>query len=99
MTVLLKVPFYASLFSCLQLSRRSKEARHYGGLSTGLGRIAGVLTLDVEGGFLEEDATEFEPYGNLLAMHIVAAKPLFLSRDHVDPQCLQQERDVLQSQV
>lgn len=65
----------------------------------GLGRIAGVLTLDVEGGFLEEDATEFEPYGNLLAMHIVAAKPLFLSRDHVDPQCLQQERDVLQSQA
>eukprot|EP00246_Nothoceros_aenigmaticus_P015602 TRINITY_DN6580_c0_g1_i4.p2 TRINITY_DN6580_c0_g1~~TRINITY_DN6580_c0_g1_i4.p2 ORF type:complete len:139 (-),score=37.41 TRINITY_DN6580_c0_g1_i4:255-671(-) len=48
---------------------------------------------------MEQYSKEMESFGNLLAMHIVAAKPLFLSRQHVDAESLQQERDILQSQA
>ncbi|KAF3796849.1 Elongation factor Ts [Nymphaea thermarum] len=45
----------------------------------GLGRIAGLLTLEVENDAVQPDA--LHRVGSTLAMHIVAAKPLFLSKD------------------
>eukprot|EP01018_Ginkgo_biloba_P025729 Gb_06265 [translate_table: standard] len=63
----------------------------------GLGRIAGLLTLESEDGGVRPEA--LERVGSLLAMHIVASRPLFLSKDHVTAEALESERDILKSQA
>ncbi|KAL5714341.1 hypothetical protein ACHQM5_016319 [Ranunculus cassubicifolius] len=63
----------------------------------GLGRLAGILTLEVE-----DENIPLDPLvrvGSELAMHIVAAKPLFLSKEHVSLEALESERDILKSQA
>ena len=62
-----------------------------------MGRIAGVVTLEVEDGNLQSEA--LQRVGSELAMHVVAARPLFLTRELVTPEALQNEREVLMSQV
>ncbi|KAG2295441.1 hypothetical protein Bca52824_042110 [Brassica carinata] len=47
----------------------------------GLGRIAGIVSLEVEGGNTQLEAVQ--RVGSEIAMHVVAAKPLFLSKDLV----------------
>ena len=64
---------------------------------TGLGRIAGVLTLEVEDGNSQLD--DLQRVGSELAMHIVAAKPLFLTKELVSSDALESEREILKSQV
>lgn len=66
-------------------------------LITGLGRIAGVLTLEVGDGNLQLDS--LRQVGSELAMHVVAAKPLFLTRELVSSDALEGEREILKSQV
>ncbi|WOL18450.1 hypothetical protein Cni_G27245 [Canna indica] len=66
-------------------------------LMPGLGRIAGLLTLEVEDGNASHDA--LQRVGSSLAMHIVASKPLFLSKELVPSEALESERDVLKSQA
>lgn len=66
-------------------------------LITGLGRIAGVLTLEVGDGNLKLDS--LQQVGSELAMHVVAAKPLFLTRELVSSDALEGEREILKSQV
>ncbi|KAF8410915.1 hypothetical protein HHK36_003452 [Tetracentron sinense] len=63
----------------------------------GLGRIAGVLTLEVEDENASMDA--LQRVGSELAMHVVAAKPLFLSRELVSPDAIESEREILKSQA
>ncbi|XP_042514859.1 elongation factor Ts, mitochondrial isoform X2 [Macadamia integrifolia] len=63
----------------------------------GLGRIAGVLTLEVEDDNAQLDA--LQEVGSQLAMHIVAAKPLFLSKELVSNEAIESERDILKSQA
>ncbi|XP_041007738.1 elongation factor Ts, mitochondrial [Juglans microcarpa x Juglans regia] len=63
----------------------------------GLGRIAGILTLEVEDGNSQLDA--LQRVGSELAMHVVAAKPLFLTKDLVSSEALQSEREILKSQA
>ncbi|XP_031491259.1 elongation factor Ts, mitochondrial [Nymphaea colorata] len=63
----------------------------------GLGRIAGLLTLEVENDAVQPDA--LHRVGSTLAMHIVAAKPLFLSKDMVSSEALESEKDILKSQA
>ncbi|PIA51905.1 hypothetical protein AQUCO_01000046v1 [Aquilegia coerulea] len=63
----------------------------------GLGRLAGILTLEVEDENTPLDA--LARVGSELAMHIVAAKPLFISREDVSSEALESERDILKSQV
>ncbi|KAJ7516680.1 hypothetical protein O6H91_22G067000 [Diphasiastrum complanatum] len=65
----------------------------------GLARIAGLLTLEVEGGCPEEQSLILKETGSNLAMHLVAARPLFLSKDHVTSEALNLERDILKSQA
>lgn len=62
----------------------------------GLGRIAGLLTLEVDN---DVPPDPLHRVGSTLAMHIVAAKPLFLSKDMVSSEALESERDILKSQV
>ena len=66
-------------------------------LFIGLGRIAGVLSLEVEGGNLQHEA--LQRVGSELAMHVVAAKPLFLTKELVTSEALANEREILKSQV
>ncbi|KAL5972315.1 hypothetical protein ACLOJK_041568 [Asimina triloba] len=62
-----------------------------------LGRIAGILTLEVEDDKVPLEA--IRQVGSQLAMHIVAAKPLFLSKELVSSEAIESERDVLKSQA
>ncbi|RWW76083.1 hypothetical protein BHE74_00015858, partial [Ensete ventricosum] len=63
----------------------------------GVGRIAGLLTLEIEDGNASLDA--LRGVGSSLAMHIVASKPLFLSKELVPSEALESERDILKAQV
>lgn len=63
----------------------------------GLGRIAGILSLEVEDENSQLDA--LQRVGSELAMHIVAAKPLFLTKELVTPDALEGEREILKSQA
>ncbi|KAJ4969890.1 hypothetical protein NE237_002989 [Protea cynaroides] len=63
----------------------------------GLGRVAGVLTLEVEDNNVPLDA--LQEVGSQLGMHIVASKPLFLSRELVSNEAIESEREILKSQA
>lgn len=66
-------------------------------LFSGLGRIAGILSLEVENENASFDA--LQRVGSELAMHVVASKPLFLSKDLVSADAIANEREILKSQV
>ncbi|KAL2483485.1 Elongation factor Ts [Forsythia ovata] len=80
-------------------------APSYGVLSTylhqssqpGVGRIAGLLSLEVEDHNAPTDAVQ--RVGSELAMHVVAAKPLFLAKEDVSSDALGHEREILKSQA
>ncbi|KAK9278997.1 hypothetical protein L1049_028579 [Liquidambar formosana] len=63
----------------------------------GLGRIAGILSLEVEEGNYLLDA--LQRVGSELAMHVVAAKPLFLTKELVSSDAIEREREILKSQA
>ncbi|NP_001234645.1 ethylene-responsive elongation factor EF-Ts precursor [Solanum lycopersicum] len=63
----------------------------------GVGRIAGILSLEVEDKNVSEDA--LQRVGSELAMHVVAAKPLFLTKEDVSSDALSNEREILKSQA
>ena len=65
--------------------------------SAGLGRIAGILSLEVEDQNASLDA--LQRVGSELAMHVVAAKPLFLTKELVSSEAVENEREILKSQV
>jgi translation elongation factor EF-Ts len=59
--------------------------------------MAGLVTLEAEDSSAPLDA--LKRVGSSIAMHIVAQKPLFLSKDLVSAAALENERDVLRTQV
>uniref|UniRef100_A0ACD5WUB9 Uncharacterized protein n=1 Tax=Avena sativa TaxID=4498 RepID=A0ACD5WUB9_AVESA len=63
----------------------------------GLGRMAGLVTLVTEDSSAPLDA--LKSVGSSIAMHIVAAKPLFLSKELVSAAAVESERDVLRTQA
>ncbi|KAD6454098.1 hypothetical protein R6Q59_015898 [Mikania micrantha] len=63
----------------------------------GLGRIAGILSLEVEDENASLDAVQ--RVGSELAMHVVAAKPLVVTKELVSPDVVQNEREILRSQA
>ncbi|RDX69916.1 Elongation factor Ts, mitochondrial [Mucuna pruriens] len=63
----------------------------------GLGRIAGILSLEVDDGKTQGEA--LQRVGSELAMHVVAAKPLFLTKELVSSNALENEREILRSQA
>lgn len=66
-------------------------------VNAGVGRIVGILSLEVEDKNTPLDAVQ--RVGSEIAMHIVAAKPLFLTKEHVSSDALGNEREILRSQV
>ncbi|XP_057983236.1 elongation factor Ts, mitochondrial isoform X3 [Malania oleifera] len=63
----------------------------------GLGRIAGIVTLELDDGNASLDA--LRRVGSELAMHVVAAKPLFLAKENVSFDAMESEREILKSQA
>jgi len=63
----------------------------------GLGRIAGLITLEAEDSSASLDA--LKTVGSSIAMHIVATKPLFLSKELVSPAAIENEREILRTQA
>ncbi|KAL3830940.1 hypothetical protein ACJIZ3_019742 [Penstemon smallii] len=63
----------------------------------GIGRIAGILSLEVEDKDAPLDAVQ--RVGSEIAMHVVAAKPLFLTKEDVSSDALDNEREILRSQA
>ncbi|CAN1316019.1 Elongation factor Ts, mitochondrial [Linum perenne] len=59
----------------------------------GLGRIAGLLSLEAEDATSHLDA--LQRVGSELAMHVVAAKPLFLNKELVSSEAVESEREIL----
>ncbi|VAI12194.1 unnamed protein product [Triticum turgidum subsp. durum] len=62
-----------------------------------LGRVAGLVTLEAEDSSAPLDA--LKRVGSSIAMHIVAARPLFLSKELVSAAAVENERDVLRTQA
>lgn len=65
---------------------------------TGLARVVGLVTLEPEDGVLKDQEAEAQ-LGSALAMHVVAAKPLFLSKELVPETFIHSEADIFRSQV
>lgn len=63
----------------------------------GMGRIAGLVTLETEDSSTLLDSVK--SVGSSIAMHIVAAKPLFLSKELVSASALENEREILRTQA
>ncbi|GAB2285157.1 hypothetical protein Dimus_019610 [Dionaea muscipula] len=63
----------------------------------GLGRLAGVVSLEVDDSLASFDSLQH--VGSELAMHIVAAKPLFITKELVSSDALESEREILKSQA
>ncbi|KAI3938260.1 hypothetical protein MKW98_031208 [Papaver atlanticum] len=63
----------------------------------GLGRISGILTLEADNDSVSLDA--LQRVGSQLAMHIVAAKPVFLSKELVPSEALKAELEIIKSQA
>uniref|UniRef100_A0A0E0ELD6 Elongation factor Ts, mitochondrial n=1 Tax=Oryza meridionalis TaxID=40149 RepID=A0A0E0ELD6_9ORYZ len=63
----------------------------------GLGRLAGLITLEAEDSNAPLDA--LQRVGKSIAMHIVATKPLFLSKELVSASAVENERDILRTQA
>ena len=66
-------------------------------IASGLGRIAGLVTLEAEDSSALLDAVK--EVGSSIAMHIVAAKPLFVSKELVSAAAVENEREILRTQV
>lgn len=59
--------------------------------------MAGLLSLQVEDP--NADLAALQRVGSEIAMHIVASKPSFLSKELIDSDALDNERELLRSQV
>tara|TARA_Y100000588_G_scaffold284063_1_gene301627 strand:- start:1001 stop:1927 length:927 start_codon:yes stop_codon:yes gene_type:complete len=63
-------------------------------LASGIGKIGVIVALESEG-----DTGALEALGKQLAMHIAAARPLFVAVSDIDEGSLARERDVLSAQA
>ena len=66
----------------------------HGALGSGIGKIGVIVALESAG-----DASALEGLGKQLAMHIAAARPLFVSVADIDEGSLTREREVLSAQA
>ncbi|KAI5060405.1 hypothetical protein GOP47_0024825 [Adiantum capillus-veneris] len=68
-------------------------------LQPGLGKTAGLLTLNMKDGSVKAPLQLMSSVGESLAMHIVAARPLFLSKECVTKEVWEHEKSIILSQV
>ena len=68
--------------------------------SVHMGKVASVVSLTFEGSELSSDKRErLLEVGKKLAMHTVAANPLYLDKDHVPPEVVEKETTILREQA
>lgn len=65
----------------------------------GLGKTAGLLSLNFKDGSGKLPSEHLRTVGDYLAMHIVAARPLFLSKDTVTKEVWEREKNIILSLV
>jgi len=63
-------------------------------LTAGLGKIGVLVALESDG-----DTAKLDALGKQLAMHIAAANPQSISRDDLDPEAVNRERQILSDQA
>lgn len=78
----------------LEVSKGVVASYVHSALAPGLGKIGVLVALESEG-----DQAKLAELGKMLAMHIAAARPEFLSVDDVDADTLERERAVLTQQA
>lgn len=66
----------------------------HGALASGIGKIGVIVALESKG-----DTSALERLGKQLAMHIAAARPLFVAVSDIDEASLARERDILSAQA
>ncbi|EFJ37274.1 hypothetical protein SELMODRAFT_437874 [Selaginella moellendorffii] len=67
--------------------------------ASGLSRLAGLVALEVEDDQEGSHSETLKSLGSSLAMHVVAARPLFLSKELVDSEVLEHERNICKAQA
>ncbi|EFJ37275.1 hypothetical protein SELMODRAFT_76038 [Selaginella moellendorffii] len=67
--------------------------------ASGLSRLAGLVSLEVEHDQEGSHSETLKSLGSSLAMHVVAARPLFLSKELVDSEVLEHERNICKAQA
>ncbi|OGW87927.1 MAG: translation elongation factor Ts [Omnitrophica bacterium RIFCSPLOWO2_01_FULL_45_10b] len=77
--------------------RTTKEGQIFSYVHLG-GKIGVLVEIDCETDFVARNS-EFQQFGRDVAMQIAAAHPLFVSREEIDPDWLEQEKEVFQAQV
>ena len=77
--------------------RSVKEGQIFSYIHLG-GKIGVLVEVNCETDFVARNS-EFQQFGRDIAMQIAASRPLFVSREEVDPKWLAQEREVFKAQI
>ncbi|MBI4367782.1 MAG: translation elongation factor Ts [Candidatus Omnitrophica bacterium] len=77
--------------------RDVKEGQIFSYIHLG-GKIGVLVEVNCETDFVARNS-EFQQFGRDVAMQIAAAHPFFVSREEVDPQWVESEKEVFRSQV
>lgn len=77
--------------------RSAKEGQVFSYVHLG-GKIGVLVEINCETDFVARN-TEFQQFGRDIAMQVAAAHPMFVSRDQVDPQWIEDEKRIFGEQV
>ena len=77
--------------------REAKEGQVFSYIHLG-GKIGVLVEINSETDFVARNS-EFQQFGRDVAMQIAASKPLFVSRDEVDPKWVEQEKEIFRAQI
>ena len=77
--------------------RTAKEGQVFSYIHLG-GKIGVMVEINCETDFVARNS-DFQQFGRDIAMQIAASHPLFVSREEVDPQWIEQEKEIFRAQV
>ena len=77
--------------------RSVKEGQVFSYIHLG-GKIGVLVEVNCETDFVARNS-EFQQFGRDVAMQIAASRPLFVSRNEIDPKWLEQEKEIFRAQI
>ncbi len=77
--------------------RSVKEGQIFSYVHLG-GKIGVLVEINCETDFVARNS-EFQQFGRDIAMQIAASRPLFVSREGIDPKWLDQEKEIFKAQI
>ena len=77
--------------------RSVKEGHVFSYIHLG-GKIGVLVEVNCETDFVARNS-EFQQFGRDVAMQIAASRPLFVSRNEIDPKWLEQEKEIFRAQI